>query len=84
MSSEDNKALVRRFFDEVWTKHNLALADSLFAPDFVPRPVLVPPVIIPPGFQVTATEGPAVIKQTLAFWWRGFQRRPDAGARPVR
>jgi steroid delta-isomerase-like uncharacterized protein len=35
MSLEQNKALVRRFVDEVQCQHNLAALDELFSPDFV-------------------------------------------------
>ncbi len=35
MSIEENKALVRRFVEEVQCQHNLAAVDELFAPDFV-------------------------------------------------
>jgi steroid delta-isomerase-like uncharacterized protein len=35
MSAEANKALVRRFYDEVWVKGNLDAADEVFAPDYV-------------------------------------------------
>jgi len=31
VSEESNKALVRRFYDEVWAKGNLDVADELFA-----------------------------------------------------
>ena len=34
MSAEENKALVRRFFEEVYNRGNLDLADELLAPDF--------------------------------------------------
>ena len=41
MSSEEkNKALVRRFFEEVWGKGNVAVVDELLAPDFVDRDLL--------------------------------------------
>ncbi len=33
MSVEQNRALVRRFWDEVWNKGNLAVIDELVAPD---------------------------------------------------
>lgn len=32
---EKNKALVRRFVDEVQSQHNLAALDELFSPDFI-------------------------------------------------
>jgi steroid delta-isomerase-like uncharacterized protein len=35
MSLEQNKALVRRFVEEVQCQHNLAALDELFSPDFV-------------------------------------------------
>ena len=35
MSTEDNKALVRHFFEEVLNQGKLALIDELCAPDFV-------------------------------------------------
>ena len=34
MSTEDNKARVRRFYDEVWAKGNLDVADELFADEY--------------------------------------------------
>jgi steroid delta-isomerase-like uncharacterized protein len=37
MSLEENKALVRRFVDEVQCRHNLAALDVLCSPDFVDR-----------------------------------------------
>jgi len=35
VSEEENKAIVRRYYDEVLTGRNLKVADELFAPDFV-------------------------------------------------
>ncbi len=35
MSSQENKALVRRFVEEVQCQHNLAALDELCSPDFV-------------------------------------------------
>jgi steroid delta-isomerase-like uncharacterized protein len=33
--SEENKALVRRYFEEIWDKGNLELVDELFTTNFV-------------------------------------------------
>jgi steroid delta-isomerase-like uncharacterized protein len=35
MSADANKALVRRFYEEVWARGNLDVADGLFADDYV-------------------------------------------------
>ena len=35
MSTETNKAIARRFFEEVYNKRNLAVIDQLLAPDIV-------------------------------------------------
>ena len=41
MSTEkNNKALVRRFFEEVWSNGKVAVVDELLAPDFVDRSLL--------------------------------------------
>jgi steroid delta-isomerase-like uncharacterized protein len=34
MSEEANKALVRRFYEEVWARGNLAVADEVFANEY--------------------------------------------------
>jgi steroid delta-isomerase-like uncharacterized protein len=46
VSAQENKALVMRFYDEVWRSGNLDIADELFAPDYVrhdPRPTEAAP-----------------------------------------
>jgi steroid delta-isomerase-like uncharacterized protein len=35
MSTEENKALVRRLIDEVWNQGDLAIFDEFYAPDFI-------------------------------------------------
>ncbi len=35
MSTEQNKAIVGRNFEEVWNRQNLAVVDELFAEDYV-------------------------------------------------
>jgi steroid delta-isomerase-like uncharacterized protein len=42
MSTEQNKALVRRLMEEVFNRGNKSLVDELFAPDFVEREELPP------------------------------------------
>ena len=42
MSTEDNKAAERRFYAEVWAKHNLDVVDELVAPDVVEHNPLFP------------------------------------------
>ncbi len=37
MSLQENKALVRRFVEEMQNQHNLAMLDVLFSPDFIDR-----------------------------------------------
>lgn len=37
MSLEENKAVIRRFIDQVFEKHQLGAVDELVAPDFVPH-----------------------------------------------
>ncbi len=42
MSTEENKAAERRFYEEVWNKHNLGTVDELVAPDVVEHNPAVP------------------------------------------
>jgi steroid delta-isomerase-like uncharacterized protein len=42
MSTQDNKALVRRTLEEFYNQGNMDLADELFAPDFVNHDPAVP------------------------------------------
>jgi steroid delta-isomerase-like uncharacterized protein len=52
MSIEDNKAIVRRLNDEVWSKGRLDVVDELIADDFVTTVVGAPELIRgPQGFR---------------------------------
>jgi predicted ester cyclase len=37
MSTEQNKAVTRRYFEELWTQNNVAVIDEIIAPDVVGR-----------------------------------------------
>jgi steroid delta-isomerase-like uncharacterized protein len=65
MSSEQNKALIRRFFDEAWNKHNPAAVDEFFAADFVDRSAPIPGI----------SQNREGLKQFIAQYVRAF---PDA------
>jgi steroid delta-isomerase-like uncharacterized protein len=42
--SQENRAVVRRLFDEVWNKGNLSVADELFAPNYAHHDASTPDV----------------------------------------
>jgi steroid delta-isomerase-like uncharacterized protein len=42
MSAEDNRALVRRFYEDAWNKHNPAVVDEIYRADFVDRSPDIP------------------------------------------
>lgn len=46
--SEENKAIARRMFEEVWNKRNLDAFDEIFAPDVVGHNI---PPGLPPGLE---------------------------------
>ncbi len=47
MSEENHEALVRKFYEEVWNKGNLTVADEVFADDYVRHDLR--PGNLPPG-----------------------------------
>lgn len=59
MTTEDNKALVRRYFDDVWNARDLAAADDLFTADY--RDATAPPRVAtgPAGARDFVTENVA-------------------------
>jgi len=70
MSAEQNKALVRRFYEEI-DKGNLAAMDELVAEDYVDHS--------PPPFPGLGT-GPAGLKQAFEIFWEatpGYHKIED-------
>jgi steroid delta-isomerase-like uncharacterized protein len=57
MSTEDNKASVRRAFEEGWNQGNVAVFDELNAPDFIYHDPGAPQVHTREDFKRWATEG---------------------------
>ena len=63
MSTEENKAIVRRFFEEIYIKGNVAAVDELIAPNPVihwDSPINVP---VPAQFQLSLEEIKQVVSQ---------------------
>ena len=61
MTTEDNKALIGHFYEEVFNKKNLAALDDFYAPDHVDH-------TLPPGLPV----GPEGTRQAIATMLAGF------------
>jgi len=61
MSTEDNKVLIRRFYEEVFNRKNTAAIDEFIAPNIVDQ--LVPPGM-PGGIEGT--------RQTIGMYLTGF------------
>jgi steroid delta-isomerase-like uncharacterized protein len=62
MSSEQNKAIIRRWVKEAWNGGNLSVADELYAADYAYHDPSAPPM--PPG--------PEGIKQVLSTYRSGL------------
>ena len=68
MSVEENKALVRSFFEEVWNNRNLDYLDEVYAPDFKLHAL----------WQNTSAGGPIEAtgippaKTVIGGWFEGF------------
>ena len=63
MSTQDNKALARRFFEEFWDQKNLAVADELLAANHVDHTPGSPPGLPP---------GPEGFKQFASAYFTAF------------
>ena len=62
MSIEENKAIIRRWLEEGWSKGNLAVADEVIGSNFVVHGA---------GGQAVPS-GPEGVKQLVATWRNGF------------
>jgi serine phosphatase RsbU (regulator of sigma subunit)/predicted ester cyclase len=61
VSAQDNEVLVRRYFEEVWAKGNVAAVDEYMAPDYVEHTA-------PPGWR----PGRDTLKQYVAMYHDAF------------
>ncbi|HEY7034074.1 MAG TPA: ester cyclase [Thermomicrobiales bacterium] len=61
MNGETLKRIVRTYYDEVWSKGNLALIDTLMAPDYVNRDPATPA----PNGEMHGREGMKELVSTL-------------------
>jgi serine phosphatase RsbU (regulator of sigma subunit)/predicted ester cyclase len=64
VSARDNEALVRRFFEEVWAKGNVAAVDEFMAADYVEHTEHA----VPPG----ARPGRDSVKRRIALYYEAF------------
>ena len=62
MASEDKAAVVRRVVEAIWNRGELAVADELFAPDYVNHQGLIPDLV----------RGPEAIKLSVALYRAAF------------
>jgi predicted SnoaL-like aldol condensation-catalyzing enzyme len=62
MSAKYNVAVVRRAVEEVWNRRDLAVADALFAPDYINHGGLIPDLV----------PGPEMIKISVALFRTAF------------
>ena len=66
MSAEEDKAVVRRFVEELWNQRRLDAADEIFHPDCVTHQLRSGPEAAP------ARRDPATLKRHVAEWLEGF------------
>ena len=66
MPAEENKALVRRFYEELWNGRRMEAADEIFAAGCVTHQ-------LHSGAEVSAAErSPEALKRHVAEWLKGF------------
>lgn len=66
MSTEQNKAIVRRFIEELWNERKLDVADEIFAADCVTHQ-------LQSGAEITASpRNSEAVKGHVAEWLHGF------------
>jgi hypothetical protein len=76
LAGEENKAVLRRFFEEAWHRKNPEIADELFSPDYI---------LHDPG-NAWISPGPPGIREMVKGrrrWWRRFCDRRGAHARAL-
>ena len=66
MSIEQNKAIVSRFYEELWNNRNLNVADEIIAPDCVTHQLQSAAVC------VGVPRGPEAVKHHVREWLIGF------------
>ena len=68
--SEENKAIVRRFYEELFDKGNLSVADEIFAPAVPGHAMWVNPVDMVTAAPVAGPveDTPEDIKESVAVW----------------
>lgn len=66
MSAEQSKAIVLRFYNELWNKRELAVADEIFAPNCITHQ-------LQSGADTVAVgRNPEAVRQHVAEWLAGF------------
>lgn len=66
MSAEKSKAVVSRFYEELWNDRNIGIANEIIAADWVT------PQLRSGAELVGVQRGPEVVKHHVAEWLTGF------------
>lgn len=67
MSIEQNKVIVRRFFDELWNERNLAIAAKILAPECVTHQIQSGA-----GEIIAVPRNAEAVKEHVGEWVKGF------------